>query len=187
MAYRSTVPVLTRLILQQATRKAYIGEDASIASHMLRAGEVAREQGRAGEVVLACLLHDVGHLIARDNTGGFGVADHARLGACSLRGLGPPERTCRAVDMHVDAKRYLVGSDPLYALSDASNSTLAFQGGAMTDEHERAQFEANPSFDDALAVRRVDEAGKGHDMELREAQETWWSFYPLFRHYVTKS
>lgn len=184
LRYRTCTTALSHLLLGGGMRSAYIGEAISTASHMLQAAEAARRERHDEEVVLACLLHDVGHLIAPDDTGGFGVSDHARVGACLLRGLGVPERTCRAVELHVDAKRYLVGADPGYVLSPASARTLAFQGGPMTDAAERAAFEADPSHADAMAVRTLDDGGKVRDLDHASAYDSWASFFPLFRRHV---
>lgn len=172
----AALAVTRRLLLQRAMGSNYIGEPLSKASHMLQAARRARRQRRDDAVVLACLFHDVGHLLAADDTGGYGVADHARLGAALLRGLGFGERTCRAVELHADAKRYLVGGDPLYALTPASVTTLEHQGGPMRCAAERAAFEADPGFFDALAVRDCDDTGKSLDLTAREAAAAFGSF-----------
>lgn len=148
-------------------------------SHMVQAAQLARTRRYDDDVVLACLLHDVGHMIAADDTGGYGVADHHRIGASFLRGLRLPERTCRAVELHVDAKRYLVGGGRT-ELSDASRVTLGFQGGSMIDPYERMAFEADPGFKDALLVRESDDGGKSVDMSPRELDRAFGTFYPLF-------
>lgn len=169
----AAVRLLRRLVLGDGMTSPYIGESLSKASHMLRAGQRATDSNLPPDVVLACYFHDVGHLLAPDNTGGYGVSDHARIGACFLRGLDLPERTCRAVELHVQAKRYLVGEDPLYELSPASARTLEHQRGPMICEHERASFRMDPAFDDALAVRSMDDTGKCGDLTLEEATHHW--------------
>ena len=175
---RAAATVLRHLLIERATGTDYIGEPVSTASHMIQAALRARARGLDEEVALACLLHDVGHLIAADDTGGFGVSDHARLGASLLRGLGIGERTCRAVELHADAKRYLVGDDPLYRLTPASAATLAFQGGPMLSPHDRRAFEDDPAFEDAVAVRECDDTGKSADLGPAEAERAFSAFIP---------
>lgn len=161
--FRESRRILRRLMLGSALESNYIGEDVSKAAHMIQAGLTARSERHPDEVVLACLLHDIGHLLAEDDTNGYGVSDHARLGAAFLRGLALPERTCRAVELHADAKRYIVGQDCTYPLTHASRQTLAFQGGPMTLS-ERLDFEKDPAYADALLVRGVDDRAKTEDM-----------------------
>lgn len=170
--------ILRHLLVWRATSFGYIGEPVSAASHMVQAARRARYLRLDEDVVLACLFHDVGHLLAPDNTEGFGVSDHARLGASLLRGLGLAERTCRAVELHADAKRYLVGDDPFYQLTPASEATLESQGGAMISSDERRVFESDLAFDDALAVRNCDETSKVEDLSPEEVGRAFEMFLP---------
>ncbi|MEZ5728448.1 MAG: hypothetical protein R3E48_10870 [Burkholderiaceae bacterium] len=75
-------------------------------------------------------------------------------------------QVARPVGMHVDAKRYLCAREPGYLgrLSDVSRTSLAIQGGPMSDD-EADRFERLPGFADALALRRWDEQGKDPDMD----------------------
>jgi predicted HD phosphohydrolase len=67
----------------------------------------------------------------------------------------------------VPAKRYLVAVDPAYhaGLSEASVRSLRVQGGPMTPE-EAAEFEAHEWAEDAIALRRWDDAAKDPDGPL---------------------
>ena len=98
---------------------------------------------------------------------GLGTANHERLGAESIRAAGFTEEIATLVEMHVDAKRYLVASNPDYRekLSAASMATLELQGGVMTP-HEAAAFESHPLFEDILRVRAWDEAAKQPGLEV---------------------
>ncbi len=174
--FRDSRRVLRRLMLGPAMESSYIGENISKASHMIQAGVTSRDEGREEEVVLACLFHDIGHLLAKDDTNGYGVSDHARIGASFLRGLGLPERTCRAVELHADAKRYLVGQDPTYPLSNASRETLRYQGGPM-GLLARRDFERDSSYTDALVVRGVDDRAKSEDLPVTVAADLFDSFF----------
>ena len=105
------------------------------------------------ELHVAGLVHDVAHRVTTE-------AMHGAVGADIVRPL-LGDRVASLVKLHVDAKRYLVTVDPEYRamLSSESVHTLAMQGGEM-DDNERAAFEAEPAADDALVLRRADEAAK---------------------------
>jgi predicted HD phosphohydrolase len=102
---------------------------------------------------IAGLLHDIGHGLGH-------VRDHAWTGAEAIRGV-MGDRVARLVGLHIDAKRYLVATDPTYfdLLSPASIHTLALQGGGMTSA-ETAAFQTHAHWREALLVRRADEAAK---------------------------
>ena len=59
------------------------------------------------------------------------------------------------------AKRYLCYKNPQYysILSDASKTTLGYQGGPLVEEMA-CKFEQDPDFDTILAMRKFDEAAK---------------------------
>ena len=105
------------------------------------------------ELQVAGLVHDVAHRVTTE-------AMHGIVGADIVRPL-LGERVASLVKLHVDAKRYLVTVDADYraTLSPESVHTLALQGGDM-DDNECAAFEAEPDGDDALVLRRADEAAK---------------------------
>ena len=105
------------------------------------------------ELQVAGLVHDVAHRITTE-------AMHGVVGAEIVRPLFG-DRVASLVKLHVDAKRYLVTVDPEYrsTLSTESVHTLSLQGGDM-DATERVAFEAEPDADDALVLRRADEAAK---------------------------
>jgi predicted HD phosphohydrolase len=65
------------------------------------------------------------------------------------------------IGQHVPAKRYLVAVDNAYSgqLSPASVRSLERQGGPM-DAAEVEQFRSHPRAEDAVALRRWDEAAK---------------------------
>lgn len=141
----------------------YIGEPVSQRDHALQAAAHASAAGASSAVVLAALLHDIGHLqYQQEGTmAGFGTRDHERLGAHFLACLGFSDQVCALVHQHVDAKRYQVARSETYraGLSQASQKTLGFQGGAMTLLEMQA-FEADPLFELALSVRHWDELAK---------------------------
>jgi predicted HD phosphohydrolase len=105
------------------------------------------------ELALAGLVHDVAHPLGSDE-------EHGRLGAQLVRPvLG--DRVADLVEAHVPAKLFLVTTDPAYrsGLSADSTRTLTLQGGGMTSEEAEA-FRQLPIFEDAVLLRRADEAAK---------------------------
>jgi predicted HD phosphohydrolase len=69
--------------------------------------------------------------------------------------------------LHVAAKRYLCATDPAYLrqLSPASQTSLKLQGGPFTPA-QAAEFEANPHYRDAVALRRWDDLAKVPGMQV---------------------
>jgi len=173
------IGILRRLIVSEATKSSYIGENISKASHMVGAARCAQNKWLDNEIVVACLFHDIGHLLAPDDTGGYGVANHAQIGAGLLCALQLSPRICDAVFHHVNAKRYAVGSDPAYVLSPASKETLKFQGGPMVHAPERYKFKNNPAFEDAMAVRDCDDTSKMFDLDKHEVADIFDEMVPI--------
>jgi gamma-butyrobetaine dioxygenase len=145
---------------------AYLGEDVTMIQHQLQAGALA--MGCGDGLVVAALLHDIGHVIGRDEGGTDATealaderdARHDASGARWLSRWFGPEVT-EPVRLHVAAKRFLVATERDYAekLSSASVHTLRLQGGPMSQQEVR-EFEAFPYASVAVALRRLDEAAK---------------------------
>jgi len=142
---------------------AYFGERVSMTEHGLQAAHFARTEKAPDALVVAALLHDVGHLIETvpDSIEDWrSDAHHEETGARWLS-----QRFCAEVSqpvrLHVPAKRYLCATDAHYfaMLSTASVHTLRLQGGPMSAE-EVARFETQPYFREAVRVRRWDDQGK---------------------------
>jgi predicted HD phosphohydrolase len=143
--------------------EAYFGECVSIAEHGLQAAHFARAAGAPPALVVAALLHDVGHLIGNapnDLAEWTEDAAHERVGGRWLAARFPPE-VSEPVRLHVPAKRYLLATDADYfaKLSPASVVTLKLQGGPMSRE-EAARFEEERFHREAVLVRRCDDEGK---------------------------
>jgi|HubBroStandDraft_1064217.scaffolds.fasta_scaffold08937_3 predicted HD phosphohydrolase len=107
------------------------------------------------ELQVAGLLHDVGHRLAPGHPELHGV-----MGANFVRGLFG-KRVADLVELHVDAKRYLVAVEPDYRdqLSAGSAETLVAQGEALEPEEIEA-FIGREHAADAIELRRADEAAK---------------------------
>jgi len=162
----SAIAAVTDLFARFGTSD-YVGEAVSQVEHAVQCGARARASGAPPHVVVAALLHDVGHLLgladphSHGRMGECGVTRHEHVGADWLAGLGFPAGTTELVRRHVDAKRYLTAIDPGYhgRLSDASRTTLVYQGGPMSDA-EVAAFEVDPLKPAILALRLWDEEAK---------------------------
>ena len=143
----------------------YIGEPVSQLEHMSQAAALAANEGYDDEVVLAAFFHDIGHLCAdagdAESMDGMGNVDHEKLGADFLLENGFSERIAALVQGHVIAKRYLTYKYPEYynKLSEASKTTLEFQGGVMTGD-EAAEFESNPDAELIIRLRYWDDMAK---------------------------
>ena len=134
-------------------------EQVTMVAHAKQAAALAREDCASDALVLAALLHDIGHFLSEPDSE-FGVSDHGALGAAWLAERFN-EAVTEPVRLHVAAKRYRCRVDPEYVdrLSPASVGTLALQGGVM-DAGEVAAFEAEPFAEQALALRTWDESAK---------------------------
>lgn len=141
----------------------YLGEKVTMAEHMLQSAQLAEKRGCAPAVIVAALLHDIGHF-----TGEFGMftmsdthdRQHEIAGEKVLKEFFPPAITL-CVRHHVAAKRYLCAKEPAYfrGLSAASVHSLRLQGGPMSPA-ETTEFERLPGFENIVMVRRFDDAAK---------------------------
>ncbi len=158
-------------IFEQQGAEEYLGEPVTIGEHMLQCAWFAEKADEPEEIVVAALLHDIGHFTSELGT--FETNDiedrlHEEAGAKVLEKLFP-QLIVDCVRHHVAAKRYLCATRPAYfkRLSEASVISLKLQGGPMSDE-EVAVFEKNPNLADIVRVRHYDEAGKRVGLETRE-------------------
>ena len=162
--------LLEELFAEQGSAE-YLGEAVTQAEHMLQAGALAEAAGASASLVAATLLHDIGHfrgeITGRDLMAGTDNR-HSHTGAEWLAGWFGPAVT-EPIRLHVDAKRYLCAVEPGYfaLLSPASVHTLAVQGGPMTSAQAEA-FAARPYGQDAVRLRRWDEAAKDPDAPTPE-------------------
>jgi phosphonate degradation associated HDIG domain protein len=141
----------------------YGGEAVTQLEHALQAAAFAEREGATPELISAALLHDVGHLLhdLPEDAPDQGIDDrHETLAAAWLAQRFQPA-VVAPVAMHVAAKRYLCAVDSGYLgrLSQPSVQSLAMQGGPMTAD-EIGRFESRPHFQDAVRLRRWDDAAK---------------------------
>jgi gamma-butyrobetaine dioxygenase len=142
---------------------AYFGERVSMLEHGLQAAHFATVMGAPDTLVLAALLHDVGHLLEAVPEAIEDWVSDARHEITGARWLA--QRFAPAVSepvrLHVPAKRYLCATDAHYfaQLSSASVHTLKLQGGPMLPA-EISHFEAERYYREAVVLRRCDDQGK---------------------------
>ena len=148
--------------------ESYLGEDITMAQHMLQAAQCAEKSGAEDSLIAAALLHDIGHFkneipetaLAKGNNN-----FHEEAGANFLEDFFPLS-VVEPIRQHVAAKRYLcaVKSDYLDLLSPASVHTLNLQGGPMNKE-EVTEFEKNDYLEQCIQLRYWDEEGKDPERE----------------------
>ena len=170
-------------IFERRGSEEYLGEPVTMAQHMLQAAHFAEQADEPEQVVVAALLHDVGHFTSE--FGMFSMADtkdkfHEEAGAEILAEFFPDIVT-DCVRYHVAAKRYLCATRPEYydRLSQASIHSLNLQGGPMSDD-EAKEFSANHNLEEIIRVRFYDEAGKEPDM----ATEPFAHYAPMIQRVV---
>jgi predicted HD phosphohydrolase len=153
-------------LYERGGSEAYFGERVTQLQHALQCAHCAVLTGADDELVIAALLHDIGHLLGGNFHADLGVIDHDRSCIEWLRDHGFSQRTIALISGHVAAKRYLVATNADYSdrLSEASKRTLQLQGGAMTPE-EVTRFENSPYFRDLLRLRAWDEMAKNPNAE----------------------
>jgi gamma-butyrobetaine dioxygenase len=147
------------------------GERVDMLQHSLQTAACARAVGETDSLVLAALLHDIGHVIGQDRAGDWGLPDHAEVGARYLQ-QWLPSQVVEPIRRHVAAKRYLVATDLSYSdqLSEASIESLREQGGPFSDE-EALGFSIEPFADDAVALRRHDDDGKVDGLDVAQVAD----------------
>lgn len=151
------------------------GEDISQTQHALQCATLAQRSGCSDNLIVAALLHDIGHLYDSPQAGISHDLHHEELAATLLRTLFP-ESVWQPIRLHVAAKRYFCAVDPAYHadLSAASRASLALQGGPFHRAAAQAFLRA-PYAKDALTLRRLDDLGKDPRMQTPPLKH----FYPL--------
>lgn len=152
------------LLFEHHSESQYIGEPVSILEHSWQSYLLAEKADVPFDVQIACLLHDVGHLLGSEaghepGMDGCGTPNHEAVGGEFLKKLGVSEYVAWLVSNHVNAKRFLVWQDPNYPLTEASRTTLRFQGGPFTDD-EAAAFVERPGHEAVVRMRAFDEGAK---------------------------
>lgn len=145
----------------------YLGEEVSIAEHMIQSAMRAEESSSSDRLIVAALLHDISHLVQTQSDAVDWDRDHDVVGAaCLAPHFGPA--VVQPVRLHVQDKRYLCLVEPGYRerLSPASVHTLSLQGGVMSTQ-EAKTFESNSHHRGAVQIRRWDDSGKREGIPIR--------------------
>lgn len=155
---------LMRDIYENGGGQLYDGAEAvTQLDHALQSAEQARKSGAPSHLVVAALLHDIGHLLSGDAKGAAERGEDRLHESCGAAFLGRwfKDEVTDAIRHHVAAKRFLVATEPGYAeiLSPASVRSLELQGGAFTAEEAEA-WRQQPGAEDAVNLRRWDDAAK---------------------------
>ena len=150
-------------VFERRGHEQYSGEPVTQLQHALQTAALAEDHGADDELVTACLLHDLGHLLQAlgESPTLRGVDDlHQYAALPFLRGLFG-DRVLGGIQLHVDAKRYLCATVPGYqeALSPDSQRSLILQGGVFTRPQATA-FSARPGAVDAVQLRQWDDMAK---------------------------
>jgi len=162
----------------------YIGEDITQIEHALQCAECAEKDIRMQTyndyiktcMIVAALLHDIGHLIGMENGdmemkdanifngASLGIVGHESIGRAFLKACGMPYLVYDLVGSHVLAKRYLCTTKKKYydSLSDASKETMKMQGGLMTPA-EISDFKTSVMPELKIYLREYDDLGKQTD------------------------
>lgn len=156
-----TLDRIAALFAQHGTAY-YGGEAISQTEHALQCAQLAELAGEGEALIVAALLHDVGHLMLAESS----TTDmrHQEAGADALAALFGPAVT-EPIRLHVAAKRYLCAVDPAYfdTLSPVSVHSLQLQGGIFDREQARA-FAEKPQALEAVRLRQYDDLAKVVDL-----------------------
>ena len=160
-----TIQAIARVIDEEGERR-YGREAVSQRQHALQCAALAERAGAAPALVVAALLHDIGHLVDPDAEAADGDdrdARHEALGAGWISDLFG-DNVLMPIRLHVAAKRYLTGVEDghLATLSPQSVRSLQMQGGPRGAEEAR-RFIAAPNAEDAVKLRRWDDLAKAPD------------------------
>jgi predicted HD phosphohydrolase len=170
-------------IFERGVSMSYGVGEVSMCSHMLQTAFLAEKDGATRELVVASLLHDIGHFgtdfslefndgrhkamlsVAKDRC-------HEEAGANILESIFGAD-IAEPVRLHVSAKRYLCAVDPKYfgKLAETTRHTLKLQGGIMTSEEVKL-FESNLHAAAAAKLRRWDDLATHQERKI-----------PNFEHY----
>lgn len=165
-------PIIDQIVDVFETRGSenYGTEGVTQLEHALQSGDLARESDADQKLIVAALLHDIGHILSDaplpTSSSQNYDDDHESIGYRFLvehfgNAVADPVR------LHVAAKRYLCTKNPEYEkhLSPTSFKSYQDQGGTMSEE-ELAAFEAEPYFREALRLRHWDDIAKRSDIAM---------------------
>ena len=148
----------------------YIGEKVTMTEHMIQSAMLAEKNKSSSSLVCASLLHDYGHFILDDPDKLVNKKEDGKHEDIAYRYLKKyfKKNVVEPIRIHVKAKRYLARNQKYYQiLSQASKVSLHLQGGVM-NEDEAEKFEKEKFFDDAIKLRKFDEAAKKIGVKMKD-------------------
>ncbi|MGP1384224.1 MAG: phosphonate degradation HD-domain oxygenase [Thainema sp.] len=150
-------------LYHQRGQSQYGGEAVSQLEHALQCAALAEQTGASPELITACLLHDLGHLVHHlgEDVAVRGIDDRHEYRAIPVLETCFPSAVTTPIKLHVAAKRYLCAVDESYwdSLSPASKRSLELQGGVFS-EAEAIAFIQQSYAQDAVHLRRWDDLAK---------------------------
>ena len=123
----------------------------------------------SSSLICASLLHDYGHFILDNPDKLVNQKEDGKHEDVAYRYLKKyfKKNVVEPIKIHVKAKRYLARNQKYYRiLSQASKVSLHLQGGVMNDE-ESEKFKKEKFFDDAIKLRKFDEAAKKIGIKMK--------------------
>ena len=151
----------------------YAGEPVTQLQHALQSAQLAEQSGADAALIVAALLHDLGHMVNDQGETPTlrGIDDrHEYVALPFLRALFD-DAVLQPIRLHVDAKRYLCARGDAATgarstapsigrnLSADSKRSLELQGGIFSDA-EAQRFISQPHAEGAVSVRLWDDAAK---------------------------
>lgn len=145
----------------------YADEEVTQVQHALQSAVMAEEERASDSLVVASLLHDIGHIMDGNELPkaleeNLHDQHESRAYEWLLESFGPA--VADPVRLHVAAKRYLCTTDQSYLekLSPTSLKSYKDQGGRMSEE-ELSEFENEEFFQEAVMLRKWDDKAKDPD------------------------
>jgi phosphonate degradation associated HDIG domain protein len=150
-------------LFESGGNAAYFGEPVSQTEHALQTAHLAVTAGAPDTLIVAALLHDLGHLLhgLPEAIADQGIDGRHEAGGAAWLSLYFGPAVTDPIRLHVAAKRYLCAVEPAYLaqLSAASRQSLALQGGPFTSA-EIEELEREPYYREAVQLRRWDDQAK---------------------------
>ena len=125
----------------------YMGESVSMAQHMEQSAACAVADGAPDDLVVAALLHDIGHFVGDfpiDSLENGIDNQHEEAGARFLEHFYPPSVT-EPIRLHVAAKKYLCAVDDQYFGAAFRGIDTIIAGSGRTDGPIRNRSVRNKS------------------------------------------
>lgn len=171
----ATTPQTLFALLQQRGHERYTGEPVTHLQHALQAATLAERAGACDALVVAALMHDIGHVWhgASGTPSALGINDRHEVLAAELLSRCFGDEVVQPVALHVAAKRRLC-LNPAYlkVLTQDSLRSLSLQGGPM-DAVQAQAFDLLPHAQEALRLRHWDEGAKRPGMVTEPLAHFW--------------